>query len=49
MPNEFDETDDIALDIEDIPTYRVGTAGIASASQLVDQTAKVEISSDSTA
>ncbi len=37
--NEFvSETDDIALDMDDIPRFDSKSAGIASASQLVDGT-----------
>lgn len=49
MVDIFDETSDIALDTDKIPTVKVGTAGLASASQLVDTTSKTEITTDSTA
>jgi len=45
----FDETDDIAVDLDEFPTVKVGTAGITSASQLIDTTPKIETMSDSTA
>lgn len=38
MSELISETDDIALDMDDIPTVDSNSSGIASASQLVDGT-----------
>lgn len=46
MVDEFDETSDLAIEVEDIPTFEIGTGGIASAKQLVDQTSDVQINLD---
>lgn len=43
LADEFDETTDIALEIDEIPTIKVETAGIASAMQLIDTTSDVGI------
>lgn len=43
MTELFDETDDIALELDDIPTVDSVTAGVASASQLVDGTSDVRV------
>lgn len=46
MVDEFDETSDLAMEVEDIPTFKIGTGGIASAKQLVDQTSDIQINLD---
>ena len=48
MPDEFDDTNDMGVDVEEIPIYRIGTAGISSAAQLIDQTSEIKIISEST-
>ena len=46
MVDEFDETSDLAVEVEEIPTFKIGTAGIASAKQLTDQTSDIRINLD---
>ena len=48
MPDEFDDTNDMGVDVEAIPIYKIGTAGIASAAQLIDETSDTKIISEST-
>lgn len=48
MPDEFDDTNDMGVDVEEIPVYHIGTAGISSAAQLIDQTSDTKIISEAT-
>lgn len=49
MNELFDDTDDIALELDEIPTYDSKTSGIASASQLVNDTNDIDLTPDYTA
>jgi len=46
MFDVFDETSDLAVEMDDVPTFKIGTAGIASAKQIIDQTSDIRINLD---
>jgi len=46
MVDEFDETSDLAMEVEDIPMFKIETGGISSAKQLIDQTSDIRINLD---